>query len=436
VTKYKEKSEPVHNSLSALTSLLSALLFVNIYFLLSALPSFSEEFLLSGYTEAGIKSTSDDFDDEDVANDYEYVKYGLRLKLETDNHATYDIGSYLYKKNYITEDALDNISKIIKGRASYSIGDLGKKSLLSGISLKYREKRYDNSPQDEYNQFAVYPSLTFKKKDVYTARLSAGFDSFNYLKSEEKDRLRVYGKINLARYPVDRRLKLSTSYKFEALNEEKKDRERYRHDAMGGLDYALKTRFIYRIIARAKWGQRDTKEDDERDVDYDYEYRLYYVKTEHTLSKQLKTSIKYQYYSKDYAGADLDHSGFFIRNRWNYKLLDDREKSLTFTLNGEHKEVDYSLKTGKSYIKYNFKIRSVYRKKKNWKAAASLKSDFYDFEDSEKNKNRYSCGISGEKLFLAGKLAFSVDLKYRHTDYKQQNDNDNTSARVAFRYKF
>jgi hypothetical protein len=399
------------------------------------LPSLSsaEDFILSGYTEAGKRSTADDYEDEDEANDYTYENYHLRLNHEISDRLLYDISSFIYNKDYSSKDSLDNISRILKGKWSYYIRKSKVESMRFVLRLKYKEKRYENSRTSEYNQIRAAPTLTFKKKDIYTVNVSAGIDNYDYIESGEKDQFKIFAGIGGTRYLMKKKLKFLTSYKIESLTQQKKDREKTKHDVMGGYDFIFDLPWVYKITTRANWGIRDTKEDDQRDEDHDYEYWRFYIRTVHRINPKLKTTLKYQY---DYVSTDLDHKAFYIRNVWDYKIFDDKIQRLRLALEGEYKDVDYSLKPENSYIKEIIEIKAIYRRKKNWKAVVALKGNFYDYDGSLKDENRYDIKVSGEKLFFNGDLLLLVDLKYKYTDYAQKSDKAQEAVRVAFRYKF
>ncbi len=412
------------------------MLFLIIGFLV--LPSFAraDDFVLSGYTEVGQRSTAEDYEEEDTDNDYTYRNYHLRFEEKVSDRLSYDIGSFVYDKDYESKDSLDNIARIFKTRWSYYPGKLAGESLRLDFRLKYKEKRYDNKPGNDYNQFRVVPSLTFERKDLYTVNLAAGIDDFNYLEAGEKDQDKIFGRVGGKRYFLGKKLRLISSYQLEAGERKKRNRERTQQNLRGGFNYIFDFPWVYKITARVSWGERDTKEEDERDEDYDYEYWRYYARTEHRITPRLKTNLKYQYFQKDYVSADLDHRGFYIRNGWNYEVLDDEKQRVRIALDVEHKDVGYNLKTGNDYRKETAEVKVTYRRKKSWKASASLRGNFYGYNDSGKDKKRYYVKLSGEKLFLEGALSLSLDLKYRYTDYDKKNDLEQGAMRVAFKYKF
>ena len=416
-----------------------------------------DDFTLSGYTEVGRSSTAEDYEEEDTDDDYTYRNYHLKLEQKVSDRLSYDISSFVYNKDYKTADSLDNISKVFKTNWSYYLkkvkpGGSGlasdsqsqkEKSLRLDFKVKYKEKRYNNTPANEYDELSAAPSLTFQKKDIYSINLSLGLDNFDYLAEGQKDQLKVFTRAGGKRYLLDKKLMLTGSYKLENTEQEKIGRKRTKQEILGGFDYILELPWIYKIVTRASWGERDTKEEEERDEDFDYEYWQYYTKTEHRLSPKLKTGLKYQYFEKDYLTADLDHKGFYVQNSWDYEVLDDEKQRVGLDFAVEHKDARYSLKSGNDYQKETLGVKATYQRKKNYKLQAVLEQNFYDFNDSGlpageegNDKKRTYAKLSAEKLFLEGDLVLFLDLKYRCTDYERKDDKGQEAVRIAFKYRF
>jgi hypothetical protein len=422
------------------------------------------DFTLSGYTEVGRKSQAEDYDEEDTDEDYTYQNYHLKLEQKISDRLSYDVSSFIYDKDYKGRDSLDNISRIFKTNWSYYLkklnpalstaergsilrkGGVKEESLELDFKLKYKEKRYNNARAFEYDELRAVPSLTFKKKDLYTIDLALGIDNFDYLAEGQKDQFKVFTRVGGKRYLLEKKLMLTGSYKLENAEQEKIDRKRTKQEIAGSFDYIFELPWIYKIITRLDWGQRDTKDEEERDEsrpctqgrdeDFDYEYRRYYTKTEHRISPKLKTALKYQYFKKDYISADLDHRGFYIRNDWDYEVLDDEKQRIGFDFGLQHKDVKYELKSGNDYQKETVEAKLSYKRKKNWQTQAGLEQNFYDFDVKDNDKKRTYIKLSAEKLFLEGDLVLSVDLKYRYTDYEQRDDKEQEAVRIAFRYRF
>lgn len=402
----------------------------------------ADDFTLSGYTEAGKRSTAEDYEEEGTDDDYAYQNYHLKLEHQVSERFTpptaglsYGISSFIYKKDYKSRDSLDNISRLFKTSWSYYLKETKEEYLKLDFKLRYKEKRYKNTPSSEYDQISAAPTLTFKKKELYAVDLTAGIDNYDYLAPGAKDQLKIFSSIGGDRYFLDKKLMLTGSYKLENTEQQKLDRKRTKQEILGGFDYIFELPWIYKIANRLEWGQRDTKEEEERDEDFDYEYWQYYTKTEHRLNPKLKAALKYQYFQKDYISADLDHGGFYIRNSWDYEILDDEKQRAGFDFGLEHKDVRYGLKSGNDYQKETVEVKAAYQRKKDWQAALRLEQNFYDFNDSNNDKERTDIKLSAEKLFLEGDLVLSLDLKYKYTNYEQKDDKGQEAVRIAFKYR-
>jgi hypothetical protein len=398
--------------------------------------TYAKDFSFSGYTETGERSTSEDYEEEDTDDDYAYEKHNLKFEHKISNLLKYNAGMSFYDKDYKDNDSLDSISRILKAGFNYYIKKDKAESSKLDIKFKYKEKRFDNKPINEYDQIVFSPAFTFKRKDLYSIGFNAGINNYDYREAAQKDEFKIFGKIKGNRYFLNKNLILNSSYKIETADRKNIGRKKTMHDITGGLDYIFALSWLYKFTARAGWGERDTKEEDERDEDYDYEYRRYYVKTEHRINEKLKANLKYQYFKKDYVSADLDNRGFYILNGCSYEIINDKTQRFWFSFNTEYKEADYPLKVNNNYKKETFGIKVNYKRKKEWKVTAALKEKIYDFNDSSKDKKRYYALVAYEKLFLDGDLALSLNLKYRRTDYDQKNNTEEEAVRVAFKYKF
>jgi len=402
------------------------------------LPSLAraEGFSLSGYTELGKSSTAEDYEEEGTDDDYTFQNYHLKFSQEVSPRLSYDVSSFIYNKNYTSKSSFDNISRIFKTNFAYYLSKSKEDSLKLDLRLKSKEKRYKNSPRNDYDQLTAAPTLTYKKKDLYSVDLTVGVDDYDYLKGGEKDQQKVFGKIGGDRYFFDKKLMLTSSYRIESAQQNKAGRKKTQNEVMGGFDYLFELPWIYKLSSRVNWGERDTKNDDERDEDYDYEYWRYLVKTEHRINPKLKTELSYQYFKKDTFGADFNYWGYLVGNGWDYEIFDDSRARLSVGMDGEHKEVDYRLSGGNSYRKETGGVSGTYQVKKDWKVTGGFSGSYYDYSSGSLDKQRYYAKLSGEKLFWGGDLAMTLDLKYRFTAYDERDDKEQDVVRVGAEYRF
>lgn len=398
--------------------------------------SLANNLTLSGYSEAGKRSQAEDFEEEDDDGEYTFRNYHLRFEHRLYSRFAYSLGSFIYDKDYKTRDALDNISRIFDFKGSYYLKMRKKSSLGLDIKLRYKEKRYRNTPSSEYNQVVFYARLTYDKKNSYSIDLSAGINNYDYMRTEVSDQLKIFSKVGAERFFLDKKLMVKSSYKLETMENKRAGRQKNKSDFMLGFDYTFDLPYISKLTARTNIGQRDTKDDDERDEDFDYKYGQFYIKTTHRIGSEVKTDLKYHYFEKDYLTADLDHSGFYIRNTWRYVALTDETNELLFNFTAKHKDVNYTRTSGRNYQKETLGIRGTYRRRKDWKTSVSLQGNIYDYKDSTNDKNRYYIKLFFEKLFPERNLSLSLNFKYRYTDNKRRDDTEEESVRLAFRHRF
>lgn len=394
------------------------------------------DFTLSGYTEVGERSTAEDYLEEDTDSDYTFRNYHLKFHQKVSPLLQYDVSTFIYDKDYKTGDNLDSLSRIFKTAWDYYLEKQPEGSLKLDLNLKYKEKRYDSNPRNEYDQVSFYPAMTLSRKDVYTIKVSAGAENFDYLVPEGKDQFNGFGEIEGKRYFLEKKLMFTSSYRVKTARQKEVSRERVKHNLRGGFDYVFDFPWLYKVMARAGWGHRDTKEEEERDEDYDYAFREWYVKTEHRITPKVTTQLKYQYFKKDYITADLDHRGICVWNGWDYEVFNDKIQRLWFDFDLQYKDVDYPLKVDNNYKKKTMGLGAQYSRKEDWKVAAGVQGNTYDYNEGDKDKKRYYFTLAGMKHFREGALRLSVEFKYRYTDYPEDNDDKKEAVRVEFRYRF
>lgn len=406
--------------------------------LLLAFPAlaWSDDFSLGGYVEMGKKSTAEDYEEEDTDDDYAYRNYHLQFEQRISSRLNYDLSSFLYNKDYQSKDSLDNISRIFKTSWSYQIKKSKERSLELGLGLRYKQKRYHNSPKDEYDQLVFSPSLTYEKENLYRMDLDLGVDDFEYSKEENKDQTNFFGRIGGKRYLANKRLMLISTYRIEEARQKRINRGRIKHEITAGLDYVPRTALVRQITIRGSWGSRDTKEDDQRDQDYDYRYWQYYVKAEQEVGPKLDTYLKYQYFKKDYVASDLDHSGFLALGGLDYSIIETGKQKVWLEAELEFKHVDYTQKASGDYDKSRVEVGLSYQKKKDFKVSSRLQVNDYQYSCLSNDKKRYYWLFSGEKMLEDGHLVLSVDFKYRYTDYRQKYDGEQTGLRSTLEYRF
>lgn len=391
---------------------------------------------ISSYSETGKRSTAEDYEEEDGDDDYTYSNYQVKFKQDLSERFGYDVSSFRYIKDYDSSDALDNKSQIYKINWFCYIRKQKERSLKFDLKILYKEKGYYDSPEREFSQFMLSPSLTFKKEGLYALNLLTGFNKYDYITADQNDQLKYLLKIDWYRYFMEKKWMITGYHAAEYLNHTQIDRVRLKNNRMVGLDYVPAKPYIQKIEARFKWGQRDTKDDDEHDEDSDYKFRQYNVKTSHKICEKLSTGLQYDYFIKDYNVLALDHKGFYIVNGYDYEILEDKAQRAWLDFDLSRKDTRYIEKTGNDYRKIAAAVQLNYSRKKNWKASLGIEGSFYRYDDEENDKERYYAKLSGEKHLFNSNLNLNADLKYRFTDYGRKLDDEQGSARFGMSYEF
>jgi hypothetical protein len=394
------------------------------------------ESTVSGYFESGKKTQAEDFEEEDEDREYIYQNYHIRFSQKLKDKLQYEIGSFIYNRDYTSQDSLDNISKIVHTSGSTLLLDQKNKFLKLAVKLRYKEKRYRYTPSREYDQILFSPRLSYHVKDSYSVTFSTGVNTYDYLSAVDNDQISIFSKLGARKYLFERKVLFISSYKLESTTKKRKNRQKNKSNAVFGFDYKLDIPLIYKITSRVKFGQMDTKDDDKRDEDFDYEYLQFTAKTSHKVGKKLKMFFQYQYFRKDYLTADLDHAGFHFLSNWKYRMLDDRIQVVDLSFLSKHKEVDYSLKSGNNYRKETVELKGAYKNKKNWAMTGSVQGSFYNYHDDTRDKNRYYFRLSFGKPFKKERLTLFLYLKYTFTDNKFANNTEEEAARISFEYTF
>jgi hypothetical protein len=394
------------------------------------------QFTLSGHFEAGSRSQAEDFEEEENDREYDFRNYHLKFKHRYSDRLTYDVSSFIYDKDYKSDGTLDSISRVFQAGGEYYLIKHKPESLKLNIKFKFRSKRFRDAPSDEFNQFSFSPGLTYSRKDTYRLQAAIGVNSYDYINSAGRGQLDLFSRLGAKRYLFNKRLVFNSSYRIETSLKKGSDRRRNKTGIMFGFDYVFDSPLIRKISSKAKFGQRDTKDDDTRDVDLDYTYREFHIRSEHRIAKSLLINVTYNYFRKNYLTAELDHNGFYLRNKWKYTLFSDDFRELYAAVSAEHKEVYYAILKENDYQKETLIITGTYKKKRDWKTSASLQGSFYDYAEPIKNRNRYYARLSLNKLFPQINVNVTLALKYKYTDNRHANDSEEESVRTAVIYKF
>ncbi|OGR97181.1 MAG: hypothetical protein A2902_03600 [Elusimicrobia bacterium RIFCSPLOWO2_01_FULL_64_13] len=404
--------------------------------LFGASPVRAASYELGGFYEAGKRSTADDYSEEDDDDLYSYDTSHLKIGYEPFDLHDFGFSSFVTRKNYDLKNELDNVSRLYSGHWTGFLKKEKDTSLRARFRARYRQKRFGDNPAGEYDQAAGSAGLDYKSPEGHSLGMSAGADNYNYLAGSSRDQLKFFGEAEAKAVLLEKKLELESGYKVSTARERRLDRKRTQQEVSGGMDALFGHFLISRLRLRGAWGQRDTKDGEERDEDRDFEFWRAYARTDHPFLPWMGTHFKLELFKKDYVDFDLDHSGFEFENGWDWRLFSDGSRSFTVELDGRFKELEYDLAPARNYRKKTLESRIAYRRKRSWKASAGVEGSFYDYSNPANDKTRAYVLLSGEKSFLDGKFSGSLDLKFRFTDNKFKEDDKQQAARVSVNRKF
>lgn len=390
----------------------------------------------SAYVEHGRRSTSEDFEEAASDDDYRYEKYNFKFKHQINDLLRYDFTSHVYDKDYEDREGLDNITRLVKNNWVNYLKKDKTESLKFDVKLKYKQKRYCSTPASEYNETQAQTGITYNRKENYKLSFFAGIKDTSYIAPTEKDQFSYFGKLGFDKYLLNKKLILINKAKIERTNREKNDRDRTKYDLTTGFDYNANQTLIKKIILRTNRARRNTKSEEDRDDDSDYEHWKHYIKTIHKLSNVLQTTVKYQYFKRDYIDTNDDNHGYYLQNTWRYDLIKESQKNFYTALSAKYKTVNYSLKSGYDYDVYSYDIKGVYDLKKNIKFTAALQTDIYDYVNPTNYKKEYYAKFGIEKHLMQNQLTAALNFKYKYTNYKENNNKSRETIRLSFKYKF
>ncbi len=383
----------------------------------------AEGLLFDGYIETGARS-SDSGDGSAIIDDYVYHGYHLGLNQKVNPVFEYRISGFYYDKKYQDFGDLNNTSKALNSSVTYLLKDTKTDSLKLDVDLKYRQKRYENSPDAEYNQLRLAPEIKYEVKDIYAVGLAAGINNFNYLHREDENR--IFGQISGKKYLLDKRLVLNSWFRIEDADEHQTLRSRIKTVINAGADYKARLVWLENIAGRIETGKGDTRDEDVEDTDLDYKYSQVNIRTEHKVLAEVETDLAWEYLQKEYLGSNLDFKSFSIANGWKYRFL---------SLDLGHKEVDYEILSNGNYRRETVGVGARYSQRMDWNARAGIEGNYYRYENGVNDKNRYKVIIGGEKV-LTKQVRLGVELKWRLTDNEHKADERDAGIRIEAEIKY
>ena len=396
-------------------------------------PAYGGGRVVGGYFDIGKRDVFEDFDDEGPDDQYTYRTYHLQYDDTASDRLQYGGSTFQKAKTYKNDGDLDNRTSTYKGNAAYNLST--ENPLLAGLDMRHTLKRFNNSPRNEFDQNVINPSLTKYKTDLYRLTLDAAVDDVRYPHAGEKDETTWSGKIGGNRYLDGGRANLTSSYSFAKTEKRQTYRERTKQDWSGKGTCKFDGSWIDKAALLVHAGQRDSKEDENYDIDYDYRYWSADAQTYHSLGADTDMTLEYMALKKDYVHYDRDHSDYSVQNQWKKVFIrNDLARFWASVLLG-HQRVDFPMRSEDDLKRETVSLKAVYQRKTNWTATLLAESNFYDFRNSQKDKKRYDVTLIWNKDLLGGSLDFTLSGKYSYTDYRAKNDTERGSVRAEFEYK-
>lgn len=389
---------------------------------------------VSGYFDAGSREVFDDFDDEGIDDQYTYRNTHLRFEDARFDRVSYEVSTFQKSRNYKNTDDLDNHAETYQGKAAYTFP--GTDPLVAGLELRNKQKRYENSPDKEFVQNMITPSLTKSRKDLYRLNVEAALSDIRYRHAGEKDATTWVGRINGNRYFSGGRVNLLSSYSLARTEKKEAFRMRTKQEWMGKGIYKFDSPWIDKAALRANAGQRDTKEDEDYDIDYDYRYWGLHAETNHSIGPDTEVGLEYDYFDKNYLAYNRDHTEYSIANEWKRTFIRDQKARAWASITVGHKEAHFPELTGNNLKKETVDLKAVYWRKKTWTATVLGEAAFYDFSNPQKDKKRFNASAEWNKDLMDGAMDLTLGAKFGHTDYREKNNTERASFRLAFAYKF
>lgn len=369
-------------------------------------PVYGADRVISGYFDTGTRDVFEDFDDEGIDDEYTYRNFNLKYEDAGFDRVDYGVSTFQKSRNYKNTNDLDNHAATYKGNVAYAFPTDA--PLLAGVELRNKQKRFENTPRDDYDQNVVTPFLTKFKKDLYRLTVETSLDDIRYENAEDRDSTTWVGRINGNRYFDGGRVNLLSSYSLSRTEKNQTFRKRTKQDWMGKGTYKFDNPLVEKAALRVNAGQRDTKEDNDSDIDYDYSYWSANAKTYHAIGEDTDTTLEYSSLGKNYIAYDRDHTEYAVQNEWKRVFIRNQKARAWASVLLGHREAHFPMLTGNNLKKETVGLKAVYWRKKTWTATLMADANVYDFNNSEKDKKRYNVAAEWNKDLMGGALDLTL----------------------------
>ncbi len=417
-------------------------LLVVYFFLLSplffALPAYSIETKISTTFENGKRSATDYLDDRDLSSNLNVYRQQLRLDQKLSSDTKYSVSYERYYKDYDALDSLDSVSDQWLAGFNHSFNDVAVNPLKLDIDAGLKYKDYKNSPDSDYTRSNAAAGLSYGEEDLWNIKWSNGLINYAF-DSADKDELKLFTQVSGWTKLMGGRLKISPSYKFQAVEEDKNGTNRNENTIKLAAVCQLLPSYFKAVGAFYELGKNDTKdsEDEDRDDNLRYKYTRWYITTEHPLTKNFETDFKYGRGIRNYSDSNNDYKNWFIEDKSIWNVYEDEVKKIDLLITVEHREGDYDQVDSLNYIKDVINVKVVDRIKRDWELIPGFTFKKYNYHASPlKKENDYETKVEFTKELLNEKLEFKISYKYCLKDYRNKPDITLWQVRSGLEYKF
>jgi hypothetical protein len=414
------------------------LAFVVIVWLISITPALALSNKVSTTFETGERSSTDTIDDRDLSGNLDFYRYHLRLDHEVSKSTKYNFSYEHYIKDYETVDNFDSTSDQWNFGLEHTFENFKLSPLKVSLDAGFKNKDYKNSPSSDYERSNATIGLGYKNEDLWALSWENGFINYDYVKSGE-DQLKLFTQLSGWVKFINGRLKINPSYKFQNVDKEHGGNDRSENTVKLASSYKVALPYFSSLAGTYTIGKNDTKdsEDEDRDDDVSFKYAKWHVNTAHPLLDNIDTNFKYGRTQRAYYDSNNNYKNWFIENKTDIKLHDDKSKKINLSINSEHKEGDYDVVDTLRYTKNAAGAKLSYAVKNNWELSPSFTFKKYDYPASPaKNENQYVAKLEFEKKLLDQNLELKLTYSHSWKDYRYKSNITLWVLKAGVAYKF
>ncbi|MFA5146129.1 MAG: hypothetical protein WC515_01955 [Candidatus Omnitrophota bacterium] len=408
----------------------------SILFIASASSLFAETGRLESYLEFGRKGSSGLVEEEDLGDEFDYLKYNIKFSQKLKDDASYYVKYQHYKKDFDTLQGLSNNFDYAAVGLEAPLYSNDLYSVRIGPDFEFKDKDYNDAYDLNYDQFKLDFPITFKKEKDWTVRVNGGINSYHY-PDAPKDQFKINSKINVTKKFLDERLEVAAFYKLQYIEREK-IANRLERTCGGSFEFKLELPFVRTFEAGIEEGMDNTIIYEEREDSYDFRYFNWHLKTKHSFSDRIKTNFKYVNMTRQYADFDHNFGGFIFENNWSCRAFEIKDHTLDLKFTYFHKQFRFPYVSNPYNIHNDNVIPEIeFEKKRDWRFTASPEVRFYNFPARRsKDKNYYIFKLSMEKWLFKESFLVGFDYRYTFKNYRHLPDIIEDLFRIRAEYKF